>query len=727
MGVSVIQEQHDVIVNTIKNITQGDWKVLVVDETSKKIIDNVASEDDILNLNVANIEFIEKRRDMNPGMDAIYFLSPQPHIIDCLMSDFDRRRYRKAFLVWVSILDPKLRHRIYQSPAAQNTIASFDTLAVDFFPRESHLVTFRDPWSFPILYHPGCNDLIRDHMQTLAQRITAVCVTLGEYPKVRYYRPKNPIHEAAVMCSHLARFVQEELDTYAQWNKDFPPQTSRPQGTLVITDRSMDLTAPFVHEFTYQAMAHDLLPIREGEKIMYRTVIDKGGPAEEEVDYELTDKDKVWVENRHRHMKDTIEKLMTDFRKFLEAHPHFVDQQGGQNSVNSLREMMGGLKEFGEMKAAYSLHMSMAQDAMNLFERHKLSDVALAEQSLATGLDEENRRPRNILEEVVKLLDDEAISPGDRLRLIVLYILYRGGVVAEDVKRLLAHAQLPQEDTEVIRSLELLGGRVHHALKEPRQPQPSVFPKNPKPAQVNEEYALSRFEPAVQSLVEDLASGTLDQTTFPYVKPPIDPNEDYQAAQQGSLRAGRPNWAAAGRRPVDTNRQRFVIFMAGGATFGESRACYDVGAARDKDVFLTTSHMVPPPLFVRQLRDLARDPRRLDLPAHRPKPRAPDWVHERPAPPPMAAPSGQRPRIVPGGSSGGGLPPRPVAAPPTGQMGSLSLGDARPPPPPQQQQQPGIVANSGASSQSPAPSPAPGPHKLEKKKRNLFGMKKSKG
>lgn len=30
------------------------WKVLVIDETSKKIIDNVVKEDDILNENIAS-------------------------------------------------------------------------------------------------------------------------------------------------------------------------------------------------------------------------------------------------------------------------------------------------------------------------------------------------------------------------------------------------------------------------------------------------------------------------------------------------------------------------------------------------------------------------------------------------------------------------------------------------------------------------------------------------
>lgn len=114
---------------------------------------------------------IEEKRDMNPTMDAIYILSPQAHIIDCLMADFERRRYRSAYLVWIALLDPQMRRRIDSSRQAQEQLAGFETLSVDYFPRESHLITFRDPWSFPILYHPACNSLVRDHMQALAQKV----------------------------------------------------------------------------------------------------------------------------------------------------------------------------------------------------------------------------------------------------------------------------------------------------------------------------------------------------------------------------------------------------------------------------------------------------------------------------------------------------------------------------------------------------------------------------
>lgn len=108
---------------------------------------------------------------MNPEMDAIYILSPKENIAEILVNDFERRRYKQAFLVWTGVLEPRVRHMIDNCPAAKQRIAGFDTLSIDFYPRESHLVTFRDPWSFPVLYHPGCNNLVAKHMKTLADKV----------------------------------------------------------------------------------------------------------------------------------------------------------------------------------------------------------------------------------------------------------------------------------------------------------------------------------------------------------------------------------------------------------------------------------------------------------------------------------------------------------------------------------------------------------------------------
>ena len=39
---------------------------------------------------------------MNQEMDAIYILSPQMHIVDCLMADLERHRYRRSYIIWTS-------------------------------------------------------------------------------------------------------------------------------------------------------------------------------------------------------------------------------------------------------------------------------------------------------------------------------------------------------------------------------------------------------------------------------------------------------------------------------------------------------------------------------------------------------------------------------------------------------------------------------------------------
>ncbi|POS87189.1 hypothetical protein EPUL_002201 [Erysiphe pulchra] len=652
--VSVIQEQRDgkkisdmsypeklltfflVILETIKSITRGDWKVLVIDEIVRKIIDNVIKEDDILNENIANIERIEEPREMNPDMDAIYLLSPQPHIVDCLMADLERHRYKQSFLIWISPLDPQMHRRINTSRQAKAQIAGFETITVDYFPQESQLITFRDPWSFPILYHPACNNLVREHMQSLAQKatplifclITGICVLLGENPKVRYYKPRNATHEAHVLCSHLANFVQEELDAYAKYNPNFPPQCSRPTGTIIITDRSMDLNAPLIHEFTYQAMAHDLLPMKEMDKIYYKTIVNKGAPDEEEKEMEIGEKDKIWVENRHRHMKDTIEKLMNDFQKFINENPNFTNPGGESTSLNSIKDMLAGLPQFQELKEAYSLHLSMAQECMNIFESRKLPDLASLEQTLATGLDEDSRKPKNIADDLIRLLDNDQITQSDRLRLIMLYIMFRDGVIPEDIQRLLAHAGLSPQDGETIFNLDLLGAHTTKNLKDSRSTPQCIFPRKIASTPQNEEYSLSRFEPVLKLMLEELVKSSLDQTLFPYVKPPLDSSEEMSLQSQSSLRSAKPTWAR-NRQSNTESRQRFIVFIAGGATYSESRACYEVSKASEKDILLATSHMIKPALFVRQVGDLSVDRRILNLPIDRPQPKAPAYLFKR--------------------------------------------------------------------------------------------------
>lgn len=277
------------------------------------------------------------------------------------------------------------------------------------------------------------------------------------------------------------------------------------------------------------------------------------------------------------------------------------------------------------------------------------------------------------------MLDEEGITPSDRLRLLMLYTLFRDGMPPSDLQKLLYHSQLPPQDGEIIRNLDLLGSRVERNVKDSRPIPPPLFPKKPPPGYTQEEYALSRYETVLQNLLESHAGNALDATTFPYTKPPLDTNDGMvqQQAAAASLRSAKPTWAKTRTNTSNENRQRVVVFMAGGATYSEARACYTTGRNTNREVFLVTSHMQTPALFVRQLGDLTTDKRRLNIPMEMPKPQAPRHLFEpdhvpRPKPAPVAAPPPQAQR---------------APQPPVAQMSVVNLngrangnGNGAPPP-----------------------------------------------
>jgi syntaxin-binding protein 1 len=239
---------------------------------------------------------------------------------------------------------------------------------------------------------------------------------------------------------------------------------------------------------------------------------------------------------------------------------------------------------------------------------------------------------------------------------------------------------LPPQDGEVIHNLDLLGLRVTKPLKDNKPANQPLFPRKPPLSTQQNEDSFSRFEPNLKMMLEDQIRGTLDSTLFPFTRPQADQDDGMMQDQlaQSSLRSAKPTWART-RASADQPRQRLIVFMAGGASYAESRTCYEISNTHSKDVYLATSHMLTPGLFLRQVGDLSVDKRQLDILAERPKPVAPAHLFEQDAPQPPAKPT-----------------------PPTGAMASVSLN--RPAP----------------ASNGPSVSPAPtGKVKKEKEKKKL--------
>lgn len=75
-------------------------------------------------------------------------------------------------------------------------------------------------------------------------------------------------------------------------------------------------------------MIHDLLSIVEGDHIFYKVPASSSssGDGQEAKDAEISEKDNIWVANRHLHMKDLITKLVSDFDAFRAKNPQFAQR-----------------------------------------------------------------------------------------------------------------------------------------------------------------------------------------------------------------------------------------------------------------------------------------------------------------------------------------------------------------------------------------------------------------
>jgi syntaxin-binding protein 1 len=584
----------------------------------------------------ADVQIIENIRDANASFEAVYMLMPKAEIIQCLVYDLKTspKPYAAAHLIFMAPLSDALLAKLRPF---SDKIGSLKELALDFVPQEQQLFVTHSRQSSFMLYNPSCGPLLDAHIKEVASKIVCVCAFLGEYPMIRYYKPDAAQHAARTLSAKLAAVVQAQLDDYSRSNESFPPQSERPRGILFICDRALDLQAPIMHEFTFQAMANDLLPIRDGVFYEYEIQSSKGREKVQEV---ISEDDAAWTGVRHMHMSLAIDKLVQDFNKFSKDNNDFASDAKA-TSLHTIRNMLAGMDSYAQGKDKYSLYINMAQECMNIFEKNQLPLIAQIEQDCATGLTVHGKTPKDTLEALVPLLDDERIAVEDRTRLLMMYIIWKRGIFPDDRSKLCRHAKIRGSLQEATGNLDLLGVP---SSKTARNKKNVSVP----PANVDEAFELSRYTPRLKLVVEQHFQGSLSLEEFPYTRdlpPEAAPNRN--SAAGSSLRTNRPAWAK-GRANADILRQRVLCFIAGGATYSEVRSCYELSDSLGRDVILGSTHITTPPEFLDTLSKMRTDRRELALDADRQPARIPLLEpRPKPAPAPAAARSSHHAPAMP--------------------------------------------------------------------------------
>lgn len=636
----LIELQRNYLIGVLNQIeTKNNLKFLIIDKTVETILSYLfLTPQELLN-NVTSVDLIDSpTRKGQSSIEAIYILEPTKYNINCIDADFMVRppKYRRCHIRFL----PGLTNPIFQFFQSKRYIAqnleSFKPIELGFFVKESQFFeTLQMEHSLQVFFNNNCKALIPTNVRKIVGSLVSLCVITGEYPIVRY-SVSNPVEEedarngnAVVNANSLTRSIanafQIAIDTYARNNPDFPPQnTERPRSILIITDRTLDPFAPILHDFSYQAMAYDLVANVDTQKDIYHySAENEAGEQEEKVSKLVDLYDPDWIDLKHQHIMDANEYIQGRIKELIAKNPLLVDRSNVKNTTDLL-SVVAHLKDFDEERRRLILHKTLVDECLGENAERKLADISAIEQNLSGfGMDFSGDKIKHIIDDLLPALAMKEPTILDKLRYIIAYALFRGGIIELDFIKLLNFIGVTHEHEnfqqylKIFRNYDLIDFKL---IKD--KPKDKPFQKEWfHDTLVNDPniYHTSRFVPAVGNILSKVIANPLllSEQYFPYLKDkPIEllNEEEFQAGlantsanSSSSLRNPRHKaaWTTKSSNiKKNIPRQRFFYYVIGGISIPEIKAAYDQSNLKNRDIFIGSDEILTPTKFLDEVERL---------------------------------------------------------------------------------------------------------------------------
>ncbi|KAL3498713.1 hypothetical protein ACH5RR_041445 [Cinchona calisaya] len=634
---------YEMLRSTKTGDSKSTWKVLVMDKVTVKIMSYSCKMADITEEGVSLVEDIYRRRQPLPTMDAIYFIQPTKENVVIFLSDMSGKShlYKKAFVFFSSPVPRDLVNQIKRDSSVLSRIGALREMNLEYFPIDSQGFITDNERALEELFGDEESSRKGDVcLNAMATSIATVFASLQEFPFVRFHAAKSldpttmttfrdliPTKLAAAVWNCLMKY-KANLTNY--------PQTETCE--LLILDRSVDQVAPIIHEWTYDAMCHDLLNM-EGNKYVHEVPSKTGVPEKKEV--LLEDHDPIWLELRHSHIADASECLHEKMKNFVSknkaAQIQHGSRDGGELSTRDLQKMVQALPQYSEQIEKLSLHVDIAGKVNRIIRELGLKELGQLEQDLVFG-DAGTKDVINFLRM------NQDVTRENKLRLLMIYAVVRPEKFEGDkIAKLMELARLPQEDMNAVYNMRLLEGApnsrkgsiIPFSLKFDVHKKKHAARKDRPGEEVT--WQLSRFYPMIEELVEKLSKGELPKNDYPCMNDPS--STFHRTPHAASVRTGeipaansvRSRRTATWARPRNSDDgyssdsilrhassdfkkmgQRIFVFIVGGATRSEMRVCHKLTTKLKREIILGSSSLDDPPQFITKLKLLTAHELSLD-------------------------------------------------------------------------------------------------------------------
>lgn len=601
-----------------------DCATLILDAPSTKILSSCLRTSDLVSEGVLSLQNLHRLREPLRDFTAIYFISPSLESISQLIWDFHgapatgqngepstpsraseaesesaliragalpRRTgqprspmYRQAFVYFTGPIPDNLFPLFRSASDLRRHLRSLKEFTLDFLPHESRVFSTGQPNALRDLVSGSADDL-SGCLRKAAQRIAGLCATIRDEPAIRYLGTSQ-------VCQSLAGAVAQSLkDARSNAKRGRGTYAPRSRGCLVILDRSVDTVAPLMHEFTYQAMVHDICAAR-GEQVLIGYEGENVSTAASGYDKEKNTlilneaEDAVWEANRHEHIGNVCAALPREMSRFkkdnkmakMEDDRIKAERKGRAFDV-SAKAMSSALSDFGKFAATSTLlskHINLSSECLKKVERRGLQALATLEQDIAAGFAEDLSTVSKAHAVNGFRRAQDSLGAEERVRLLLLLILSRGGMDATTRETMMRG--LPGFTPSIFSAYRALGANVLSSSYVPPKMEDERVREGRRRA---EGIQLLRFVPDIWRVCRRLAQNSLPEKEFPYLSEEHRVADQDRATSQGAsaeARSVRRRDQKTGRVVKSTEKTLpyLIVFVAGGITYSEMRSLYEV-------------------------------------------------------------------------------------------------------------------------------------------------------
>ncbi len=227
-------------------------KILLMDKETTGVVSNVYSQSEIMQKEVYLCDRLDNFKNREPlrHLKCLTFLRPTEENVSLLCMELKSPLYGSYCLYWTNVIAKSEVKRLAEADE-QEVVREVAELFSDFIPINPHTFITNTPHG-PIFTDV---DILDEGVTTLVtQALVSFLLATKRNPYIRYTEWSRPCQK---LGDKIQNTIMKESNLF-----DFQQPRGQNRPVLLILDRRDDCVTPLLNQWTYQAMVHELLTIR---------------------------------------------------------------------------------------------------------------------------------------------------------------------------------------------------------------------------------------------------------------------------------------------------------------------------------------------------------------------------------------------------------------------------------------------------------------------------------